>query len=432
MNLDDINTLFGQAAAHIQQGRFEDALATCEQAVRLQPQSAEAYSYSAFVLKQLGRLEDALAACERATQLTPDNSGVHSNHALVLLDLGRFEEALAACDLAIQLDPNNSGAYTNRSGALKGLDRATEALAACTHVVRLNPQNPSAHSNRGVVLKQLRRFDEALAAFDEAIKLKPDFAGAHYKRGETLKDMGRLDEATEALRAALRYDPNLTDAKSVLASMGAGEAPPQSPLQSTKELFNNYADHFDNELLGNLGYRTPQLLFDAVTKFIDNDRMFDILDLGCGTGLAGLAFSRHIGDQLVGVDLAPRMLAKARERGLYTDLVPGDVCQAMDQIKSSFDLILAADVFVYIGKLEEVFSRVAGQLNPGGLFAFSIEAGGNDSDYRVGSTGRYTQTVTYIRRLAVINQLKELICSSATLRYERGAPVAGYIFVLRL
>lgn len=431
MSLNDISALIGQAAAHIQEGRLEDALAVCEQAVRLQPQSAEAYGYCAFVLKQLGRLDEALIASERMTQFAQNNSGAISNHALILLELGRFEEALAACDRAIQIDPYNSGAHTNRSGALKGLGRVKEALAACDRVVQINPQNPGAHSNRGVVLKHLRRLDEALAAFDTALQLRPDFAGAHYKRGETLKDMGHLEAAAEALKTALRHDPNLTDAQSVLAAMGAGEAPPQSPLQSTKELFNNYADRFDTDLVDNLGYRIPTYLFNAVTQHTDDARKFDILDLGCGTGLGGAAFSGCIGDHLVGVDLAPRMLEKARERGLYTNLIPGDVCQAMDQCTLTFDLILAADVFVYIGKLEGVFSRVAGMLNPGGLFAFSIEVSEDGDDYHVVSTGRYAQTVAYIQRLAEINRLEQMTCSPVTVRHERGNPVAGYIFVLR-
>ena len=185
------------------------------------------------------------------------------------------------------------------------------------------------------------------------------------------------------------------------------------------------------ELVDKLKYQAPQLLFNAVVKHIgDKEQKIDILDLGCGTGLSGASFSEHV-NQMVGVDLSPKMLAKAEERGCYTDLVQADVCDAMKQCRQKFDLVLSADVFIYIGALEEVFTLTTKLLNPGGMFAFSIEKQRTGLDYRLRLTGRYAHSLDYIRRLAKAEGFEEVGYTSAVLRYERGTPVAGSIIVLR-
>ena len=157
-----------------------------------------------------------------------------------------------------------------------------------------------------------------------------------------------------------------------------------------------------------------------------------ILDLGCGTGLFGEQTGAFRG-YLVGIDLSPKMIEKARERGIYDDLMIGDLVECLSVMdEQSFDLAVAADVFVYLGDLSDIFLQVRRILSPAGLFAFSIETVADDAkDYVLNPSGRYAQSGNYVRQLS--EQFGFVVSSSVavTLRKDQGEPVAGSIYLLQ-
>src|SRR5438477_7207125 len=86
-----------------------------------------------------------------------------------------------------------------------------------------------------------------------------------------------------------------------------------------------------------------------------------MLDLGCGTGLAGAAFRPHV-DWLLGVDLSPKMIEVARAKGLYDRLVIGDIAQHLAEQhtdNATFHLVIAADVFAYVADFAETCRTAA-------------------------------------------------------------------------
>ena len=114
-----------------------------------------------------------------------------------------------------------------------------------------------------------------------------------------------------------------------------------------------------------------------------------VVDLGCGTGLCAPLF-RPLARYMVGIDLSPGMLAIARQqRGhLYDALLQGDGAETLLSLSASelrrrsrgspstggsVDLVLAADVFVYVGELERTMRACAHVLRVGGLLAFTVE-----------------------------------------------------------
>jgi len=155
----------------------------------------------------------------------------------------------------------------------------------------------------------------------------------------------------------------------------------------------------------------------------------DVLDLGCGTGLSGAAL-RGLARQLTGVDLSPRMLARARERGFYDRLIEGDIVQVLAGQGASFDLVVAADVFVYIGDLEAVVASAGQVLRPGGWLAFSVETL-SEGEYRLQPTGRYAHAPAYIEALAQRHGFARVAEQAVTLRVEQGRPVAGELQLWR-
>jgi predicted TPR repeat methyltransferase len=177
-----------------------------------------------------------------------------------------------------------------------------------------------------------------------------------------------------------------------------------------------------------LKYRTPAFLRDAVTRFAPAPSL-DILDLGCGTGLSGETFRPHA-RTLIGVDISAKMLEIARQRHIYNNLVCGDLVEFLEAQGRNFDLVVAADVFVYVGDLTAVFRTVHRALRPAGLFGFSVEAGG-EQDFALGTNLRYAHSAAYLRRLAEAHGFAVELIEAKILRKEDGVDVSGTLAVLR-
>jgi len=207
-----------------------------------------------------------------------------------------------------------------------------------------------------------------------------------------------------------------------------GASAEQAPVAYVKNVFDTYADTFDTHLEQVLGYRTPQLLVALAAGAAAPENGWDVLDLGCGTGLAGAAIV-HFARQLVGVDVSGKMLQKAAQRGVYTRLVQGELLSALaGEVSASYDVILAADVFVYFGRLENVFMHVKRLLRAGGRFAFSVEAlDTDDVDFRLNPSARFAHSRRYVERLAADAGLVLAATQPAQLRLEHGEPVNGLL-----
>jgi predicted TPR repeat methyltransferase len=178
---------------------------------------------------------------------------------------------------------------------------------------------------------------------------------------------------------------------------------------------------------GRLGYAAPGILRDLTGLLIDPNARFDVLDLGCGTGLSGLAF-KPVARSLVGVDLSPRMLAKARELNIYDTLIEADV-ETLD-ITSTFDIVIAADVLVYLGDLTKLFATVRARLKLDGLWLFTTEKS-EGPDFGLGAKRRYRHSETYLREIADSHGFDVASLIECVTRYEAGVAVPSWGAALR-
>jgi predicted TPR repeat methyltransferase len=196
-------------------------------------------------------------------------------------------------------------------------------------------------------------------------------------------------------------------------------------------LFDDFAPTFERRLVDELDYRVPEALREAVTPHVCESaaRSLDVLDLGCGTGLVGRQF-RDLACRLVGVDLSQAMLAAAGSNGIYDELVGDDVVEYLSKTDSCFDLILAADLFIYIGDLELLFSAAAKALRPGGFLAFSIETT-EARPFMLRRTRRYAHSLAYIYELAERHSLEVIESRPTAIRRGNTGVVEGHVIVLR-
>ncbi|MGD8931989.1 MAG: methyltransferase domain-containing protein [Chromatiales bacterium] len=216
----------------------------------------------------------------------------------------------------------------------------------------------------------------------------------------------------------------------LLAGEGREAQPRQAPQAYIRSLFDGYANNFDAHLLQQLHYQVPEQLYNSLDGILDLEAIsLDILDLGCGTGLAGRVF-RKLAKRLDGLDLSAAMLLKAANRGIYDRLEQGEITERLSHMEQRYDLVIAADVMVYIGDLKPVLRAVYRVLRGGGYSVFSVEAG-KAAGYRLRSTGRYQHHSSYVAEVAQSAGLETLCCRQVVLREQEGQPVRGSVFVLQ-
>jgi predicted TPR repeat methyltransferase len=159
-----------------------------------------------------------------------------------------------------------------------------------------------------------------------------------------------------------------------------------------------------------------------------------VLDLGCGTGLCG-ALMRSRAQRLTGVDLSPTMVEHARRRGAYDQLHTDDVVRHLASTDARHDLILAADLFIYIGDLGPVMAGVHRVLQPGGRFIFSIERDDMADaalGFRLRPSLRYAHAPAVLAQRAAQAGLRVERVLPVVLREEEGRPIDGAVLVLRV
>lgn len=280
---------------------------------------------------------------------------------------------------------------------------------------------------------QLAEWGDFTAAADllrQGIELAPEWPPFYFQLGEALRQSGHDEDAQAALREYLKYDPaDAMGATIKLSLLGALPAPPILPAGYVQSLFDQYAPHFEKTLVEKLDYHTPELLAASV-RSINPGAYGRILDLGCGTGLAGKQFMADA-KHLTGIDLAPRMVEETRRKNIYHELHVADVETFLANDQSApYDLVLSADVFVYIGALENIFASVAARLAPSGLFAMSVQTL-KDDDWSLGEDHRYAHSRSYLERCAAASGLEPELCDPVPLRLDAGKPVNGMIFIAR-
>lgn len=358
-------------------------------------------------------------------------SDVEREIALSHYAAGELAQAETFCRGLSQRYPRDGFGWKVLGATLRRMNQAQASLEPMQIAAKLMPGDWEAFNNLGTTFDLLAQVEHAQACFEHAVKLKPDFLEAWRNIAENLRRQRKLDQALQAYRRVCALAPEDGYARH-MANTLAGETSERAPDGYVIKVFDDYADAFDTHLTTSLQYRVPEELVALLARVAaPAANTLDVIDLGCGTGLVGAAiapFSRT----LTGVDLSPRMVEKSRERGVYQRLVCDDVVRMLrQQPDHSADLLVSADVFIYIGKLDELMAEAHRVLRPGGRLAFSIEtlADASGQTHRLERSGRYSQSLAYIEDLASKGQFFAEAAEPCTLRKEVDAPVPGHLFV---
>ena len=408
--------------------QLAEAAEVYRRVIEAAPDHPRALHYAGVLAHQHGRNDEAIALLEKSLTLAPDQADGFSNLGIVLQAAGKLELAAAAYRRAIAIDPSHANAFSNLGVVLRATGRPSESEAAYRTAIRLNPRHIDAYTNLGILLNALKRTEEAARCFSTVITLRPSHREARKLLALAYCTLGEIGEAVRIYKEWLEEEPDDPIALHMLAACTGRHVPLRASNAFIERTFDSFASSFESKLQ-RLSYRAPALAAAMLEDAgLERSKHLDVLDAGCGTGLCGPLITPYA-RRLVGVDLSEGMLARAKEKNHYHELVQTELTEYLRANSGAFDLIVSADTLVYFGDLREVVAVAADALRADGRLVFTLERapdGETNAGYRLESHGRYSHVRSYVEQLLSGVRLQAKIVY-ADLRTEAGMPVRGLV-----
>lgn len=410
--------LLALAEARRAAGDEAEALQLYHKVLNLDENATEALLGAADIYLARGDLERAELYYKKSFDITRDIAGAHLNYGTLLYRSGRKSEALE------------------------------EYRAAAV----LEPERPEISYNLALVLKDLGDYEEALGLMFNAHQRAPereDFAAGIM---ETLTGLA-AENAELALKIAENWqkiEPDNVFSRRILAGISGMPAESGDDRLYAEKLFDNFAATYD-ETLERLN---PQITAEFLRRH--GAATGNVLDLGCGTGLAAQAL-KTADNTFDGADISANMLEAARRKGLYRELYQADAAALLREMAAGteantavshndYDLILAFDVFCYMGNLEEILTAAADLMRQADRrraesgkteaalampeLWFTTESADEErgKDFYLTATGRYKHQRAYVEKTLQKAGFAEIDAYPLVLRQENGEDVPGFLF----
>lgn len=344
---------------------------------------------------------------------------------------GQYPGAAKYLARALQQQPNSVQILNNLANVHRLQGQLDEAEGYYLKALAIDPQFAPTLINLAFIQFRRQQWPQALAYFERLDAAHSHDADLVFALADTHSQLDHREQAIALYRRVLELDPNDRQGAAIrLAELGAGEVPDQCPHDMTLNVYRDKAANWDQDVQrSDHRYYGPELIEQLTAPLRQASAELRVLDLGCGTGLCG-TYLRQAASRLVGVDLSPDMLAVAREKWLYHELVEADLQHYLQHADEPFDLITAAGVFILFGDLSKPLREIARLLSPGGHCAFTCYRSDRE-DISVRHNRHFAHSRDYLARCAaetglVVNQINEVVHET-----ERGIEQPGYAVLLQ-
>lgn len=298
------------------------------------------------------------------------------------------------------------------------------------YALELKPGDKDLHFNLGVLAEKENFDDHAINHYLNTIKIDPNYYPAHYNISLLFLTKQHPSKAKKHLEIASTLEPNNQNIKFMLAAVSKDPRLKAAPSNHIENLFDQYADRYDEHMCQALDYQLPEQLFNFYQTLHLNDpnqtQQLNILDLGCGTGLAVEKFIAYA-KQITGVDLSKNMLEIAKQKNYYSHLAQDNILDFLRKNNLTFDLIIAADTLVYFGELDLIFKHITQSLAPNGIFLMNLEEG-STPPYIIDQSGRFLHHPSYINTLIDQYCLKLIRATTVVTRQQNNQPVNSLVY----
>lgn len=418
------------ALLYYREANYETAETLFIKALEVQTDYVDALYNLALCYRAQNKTADCAAALKSIVDVRPKHLPAHFLLAKLFLETENHEKAYQRFAMIADVMENDLDVLLEIIRLLLEHQRFLEAEPFCQAALIRCPKDHRLIYNLAVIAEKKGELELAMKRYLDVLQLKPDSFEALNNLGVLYIETQQPQTAKFYLEKALALRPDNKPLQHTLAAISGDQSVKAASSEYIANLFDQYADHFETHLLTSLEYQVPHLLDNIIQKQLaPKEKSLTCLDLGCGTGLMGEKLKRHA-STLTGVDLSQKMLAIAKEKQLYDQLACMDITTYLAKHRQRFDLITAADVFVYQGDLDEIFNQASLALIPGGYFLFSTEEAAGE-DFLLSKSGRFFHSPSYIHRLAENHGFTLLHEAAAATRKQRHEAAPGRIYLLK-
>lgn len=356
----------------------------------------------------------------------PNNAEAYINIGIIQRALGRNDEAIKFYNKSLKINPKSYTAYINKGNVLKDMKEFDLSEECYLKAISLKPDSFHVYNNLGTLFEKKNDYSKAIKSYLNAIEIEPSFIDSYRNLIRLYDDLGRDQDAIKFIEKLLTLTPSDKTLSHKLFSLKGEKESPYNTIYA-KALHDSRAENFDNHLKM-LDYNAPKKLKDMMKEQFKGKLHFkNAIDLGCGTGLSGLVF-REKSDYLIGIDLSKKMLEIAERKKIYDDLILSEVNYFLSKETRFFDLIIALDVFIYIGSLEELFVNIYKISSKDTVFVFSTEDLVK-GEFKLNASGRYSHSLNYIKGLLEKNNFELLSYKKDNLRKEKNKYLKGCFYI---
>ena len=375
----------------------------------------------------------AVEAFKNALSLVGDDAVLFFEASIPHLLKNELPEALNYLEACIRLDATHVNAHLNAGLVLRNLGERDRAYGHFERVLALDPGNAQAANNMAVHYVRQGDRQKAIALLTGTVTANPDHLQARQNLAGLLHQSGLYEDAAEHYGYLIARSPDDETARFLLDAASQSSIDHQkvsaAPQDYVRGLFDNYAETFETDLAERLGYDAPRQLWDMIAQHRSTFGL--AVDIGCGTGIAA-PFLRPVSETLVGIDLSGEMLRKASERKMYDTLHQVDAVSFLTQCRDA-DLIIAADVLIYIGDPSAFLAAASKALMEDGLLALTTESTGEgEADLVLRVSGRFAHARSGLVEALGALSLDLIGGQEVNIRKgENGNPVRGDLLLFR-
>ena len=415
-------------------GLFHDALSNQEKAISLYKKSLEIKPDYIDALICLGRLyvefdfDESFFNFNRALQLNKQNTDILNYLGDLHFKYEKYEQAEEYFQKALSHNQSDNISMSNLGICLYRLGHTHSAITHLQKSLEIGPNYISALNNLAVIYIDLENYKEGLSLLQKVISLDKNNYLANKNAGLLYTKLEDFKKAKIFLENALKYIKDDDELNFIYDSVN-NKTPKNAPLSYVESLFNNYAKNFERSLTKALDYKFPKKMCEFFLDRSDIPNTYDnAIDLGCGTGLSGKVFRDYV-DFFTGVDLSKNMLDIAKKKKIYDELLTGDICNILERSTKKYNLFIIADVFIYIGELQDVFSKIKNRSEEGAIVVFSTEHL-EAEDYRLVKQ-RYRHSKNYIEKILKQNNFNLIDFKTEKLRKDNNNYINGGIYLAK-
>lgn len=434
LNKTSLPALTNLATACYETDDLKSAGKYCQKALRLDSKNVSALIILGNILYRRKEYAEALNYYLKAAELKPDYFIAELNLANTYFDLKNYDLSLLHAKRSTELEPESIQAWTLRGNSALEIQDYEEALAAFLSAQKLDSEDPWLYNYLSQTYQKKGMWKEALENGWLAVEKSNGSDDQHINFGYLLyeAELEKMDSLIKhyAKIWQQKYPENQIVSHTSGAVLNNASVTAANPGY-VRNIFDVFAPDFE-QVLNGLEYRAPELIAGFLKEIYEskNYPKLRILDAGCGTGLCGKFLKNYAGFLgLDGVDLSAGMLKEAKAKKIYSHLYQEELVAYLRSRKSKYNLIVSADVFTYIGNLENLFFAAASALKKNGRLVFTVtENSVNNEDWFLHASGRFLHQKKYVERLLEKSGFQIEKISHAKLRREGEAEVMGYVF----